>query len=44
MGALFVVGFHPFVDDLTDFIEGGEHVRIKDLAAVRRASSSFGLA
>ena len=32
MGALFVVGCHPFVDDLADFAEGGEHVRIKDLA------------
>ena len=32
MGALFVVGCHPFVDDLADFTERGEHVRIEDLA------------
>jgi len=32
MGALFVVGCHPFVDDFADFAEGGEHVRIEDLA------------
>ncbi len=29
-GALVVAGGHPFVDDLTDFAEGGEQVRIED--------------
>ena len=32
MGALLVVGCHPFVDALADFAEGGEQVRIDDLA------------
>jgi hypothetical protein len=34
IGAFFVVGGHPFVDDLTGFTSGGEHVRIKDPAPV----------
>ena len=32
MGALFVIGCHPFVDDFADCTEGGERVRIEDLA------------
>ena len=44
MGALFVVGGHPFVDDLTDFTEGRAHVRTmtsRRRARLKRSMSAF---